>query len=81
MRHAAALAAGEDPQQAGGRAARRRGILIIAHIDRPGALAERDSGKRHYIIGVEIALGLRPGAAADSSRQQHERTQKTHQSP
>ena len=60
-RRTGALAAGEHPQQAGGGAAGRGGVLGLADVDDPGALADRNAGERHRIVRVELALGARAG--------------------
>jgi hypothetical protein len=59
-RRAAALAAGEHPQQAGGRAARGRGELVLGNVDHPGALADRHAAERNRVAGVQPALCQRP---------------------
>ena len=59
-RGAAALAAGEHPQQARGRAARRGGELVLGDVDHPGALADRHAAERHRIAGIEPALRHAP---------------------
>ena len=58
-RGAAALAAGEHPQQARGRAARRGGELVLGDVDDPGALADRHAGERDRVAGVQPALRQR----------------------
>jgi len=55
-RNAAALSAREHAQKPGGYPADRRGVLIIADVDHPAALPERDAGKARGIEGVELGL-------------------------
>src|SRR5262249_38931382 len=55
-RGALTATAGEDTHQAGGPAARRRGEMIVAEVDRPVALADWQAGQRHAVARVELAL-------------------------
>ena len=50
----------------GGRAAGRRGELVVGDVDDPGALADRQPGQRHHVAGIELALGVR-GAQASAT--------------
>ena len=76
-RGAAALAAGEDPQQAGGRAAGRGGELVLGDVDDPGALADRNAGQGHRVAGIEPALRHAPDRQPQRQRPRPQRRSPT----
>lgn len=55
---AAAAAAGNRLQQAGGTAGCGSGIVIVGDLDGPGASTDRNAGQRHLIMGIELALRM-----------------------
>jgi hypothetical protein len=52
-----AACAGKNPQQPRGRAAGRRGVLVLGNLDGPGAATDRQAGEGSGVLGFEMRLG------------------------
>ena len=61
VRGAAALAAGEGADQAGGGAVRCRFVMRVGDVDHPVAFTDRNAGQCRRITGLQLALRAQAG--------------------